>query len=62
MVKKEKLPFKIKDRVIIVNVPDPLLEGLKGKIQGPLIAGKHLIQLDQGIKKNVLVYNIEHDE
>ena len=34
----------------------------KGKVKGPKIDERHLVELELGMKKNILESNLDHDE
>lgn len=63
IVSREKAPFQVRGRIKVVGLvgDNANLNGMKGKIEGPLIDGRHLVKLDSGHKKNILFNNLEHD-
>ena len=63
ILQREKAPFQVRGRIKIVGLTGDAanFNGMKGKIEGPLIDGRHLVKLDSGHKKNILVANLEHD-
>jgi len=61
---KERRPFKVGDRVVLVNMSGDSagFNSAKGKVEGPKIDGRHLVMLEIGMKKNILESNLDHDE
>jgi hypothetical protein len=60
---KERKPFKVGDRIVLINLSGDSagFNNAKGKVQGPKIDGRHLIALDLGMKKNILESNLDHE-
>ena len=63
IMEKEKAPFQVRGRIKVIGMigSHSSLNGMKGKVEGPLIDGRHLVKLDSGHKKNILAANLEHD-